>query len=524
MKNLKKKVMTPRDYQIKAVNAVFAYLLKNPKGNPLVVAPTGSGKTHLLAYFCQRIRETYADQKVLIITHTKDIISQDARTLSQYVPTSEVAIYSAGLGQKDTARFTVAGIQSIYRHSELFKQYSIIVVDEAHTIPPSGEGRYRTFFRGLDNPRVIGLTATPFRMGHGVITDGHMFDKIVYNIKVQYLIKQGHLTDITAKPTEYSLNTEDLQIVSGDFSKSDMSRKLDNRDITSRIVKELIKFREVRKAWLIFAIDIDHCEHIAEELNDAGILTAAVHSKLDIDRAPVLDLLRGGHIQAIVSVETLTTGFDAPNIDLVVLLRPTQSPVLHVQMIGRGMRTAPEKENCLVLDFAGNVQRLGPIDDVRLVKHGRGRKDALKGKPITKLCPKCQEILSAKVRKCPVCDYAFPYSDKLAIKADTGVNLLSTGVKKLIDEYDVLRVSVVALKGKFSAGYYLRVVYHCTGQQQFNEYISSNKLKSWWKKMGTNEVPFTIQGAVSRQSEIKRPRKIKVSFLRSIPQVIARIL
>jgi DNA repair protein RadD len=316
-----------RDYQKAAIKALLSYTYE---GNPLIVAPTGSGKSHILGGFCKEVYDRWPDNNVLIITHTKEIIKQDIRILEQYLPNYIVGGHSAGINRRQTRQFTVASIQTIYKSPALFEKYHLFIVDEAHLIPPSGEGRYRTFFNALPNIPVVGLTATPFRRGHGLLTENHIFDTIVYDITIQYLVDKKYLVPLSTKATEYTFNDQGVKVLGGDFSKIDLSRRLDHYHITEQIVKELIQFKDKRNSWLIFAIDIAHCEHIAEELNKLGIVAAAVHSKLDIDRQHLLDLFKQKHIQALVAVETLTTGFDAPNIDLIVLMRPTQSPVLQL--------------------------------------------------------------------------------------------------------------------------------------------------------------------------------------------------
>jgi len=511
-----KPTMKPRDYQAKAVNAIFSYLATHAVGNPLVVAPTGSGKTHLLAYFCQRIQEQYANQKVLIVTHTKEIIQQDANTLQLYLGKENVGVFSAGLNKRQRRRFTVAGIQSIFRHARDFSDYSIIIVDEAHAIPPDGEGRYLTFFKGMTQARVIGLTATPFRLGHGYLTNGHMFDKVVYDIKITELLQAGYLCNVTSKLTGYNLNTDKLAVQGGDYAKKAMSQRFDKRDVTTKIVDELIAYKEQRKSWLIFAIDIEHAEHIANILNERGIISAAVHSKLDVDRQPILDLFKNGTVQALVSVETLTTGFDAPNVDMVVLMRPTQSPVLHVQMIGRGMRIAEGKQNCLVLDFAGNVRRLGPINDVQVYRKGQGRSQGERER--AKACPKCHELISLSARTCPVCGYRYPL--KLMDAPDTGDIVAKR--KKSVEDFEVIRLSTFKHFFQGSTDACIRVTYHCTGGNIFREYITRKGLNRWWGRLGQDETPYTIEAALARSHEIKTPKRIRVSYLSKYPKVIGK--
>jgi DNA repair protein RadD len=513
--------MKPRSYQRAAVQAVFQYFREGNTGHPLVVAPTGSGKTHILGFFCSEVYKQWPEQKILILTHTKEIISQDVKTLKQYVPPHLVGTYSQGLKARQKRQFTVGGIQSVFRRAEEFLDYNFIIVDEAHLIPPDGEGRYQTFLGHFDVP-ILGMTATPFRRKHGMLTEGHLFDRIVYNIKIQDLIDSGHLAPLSTKATEYALSTKGLKVIAGDYSKADLSQRLDHQHITKTIVQELLKFKESRKAWLVFAIDIEHCEHITAELHKAGILCAAVHSKLDIDRKHLLDLFKNGHIQAIVSVETLTTGFDAPNVDMIALMRPTTSPVLHVQMLGRGMRVYPNKDKCLVLDFAGNVRRLGPVDAVLVEK--KIKKSKGDGSGFTRICPKCSEIVHISKKVCPNCGFVFPITNKLSTSADDSAVLAAQ--KKIVSK-SVNRVMYSKHK-KAGKPPSLKVTYW-TGLIEFvNEWIAFEhkgyprvKAEAWWKQHAQGTCPQTVEEALQRQSEIRKPQSIKIDYFDKFPKVIA---
>lgn len=514
--------MKLRFYQTAAIRSIFQYFEAGNKGHPLVVAPTGSGKSAILAGFCAEVHKRWPSEKVLIVTHTKEIISQDAEALRIFLPPELVGVYSQGLGYRQTRQFTVAGIQSIYKKAELFKDYKLVIVDEAHLIPPDGEGRYQTFLGELD-ARIVGLTATPFRRGHGMLTDNHLFDQIVYDIKIDMLIKHGYLAPITSKATDYALDVSGLRMIGGDYSKSDLSKRLDHKHITEAIVSELIKFKDKRAHWLVFAIDIEHCEHIAETLTKHGILAAAVHSKLDIDRKDLLDLYKGGHIQALVSVETLTTGFDAPATDLLVLMRPTASPVLHVQMIGRSMRVSPGKINAMVLDFAGNIARLGPVDmvEVRPVKkRGKGN-----GQGITRTCPECNEIVHVSKKQCPSCGYVFPVQTKLTITPSDAA-VLASDKRVFTKDVKQVRYSKHIKAGKPPS---FKVTYICGPLNIFHEWIGfehpgypRTRAIKWWRQHANISVPLTVDEAIQRQHEIRKPLAITVEAYGRYPNVVGR--
>ena len=517
-----------RPYQNAAKKAVFNYFKTGGSGHPLVVAPTGSGKSIIIAGLCAEIFERWPEEKVLIVTHTQEIIQQDSKALRKFLPYGKVGIYSQGLGSKDVEQFTVAGIQSVYNSAEKFKGYNLIIVDEAHLIPPEGEGRYRTFFAALPNARVVGFTATPFRRAHGLLTENHMFDRVVYDIPIQDLIDQKHIVRLTTKAPDYVMETKGLKIIGGDYSKAELSRRLDNNGVTSRILPELQPYIKSHKHWLVFCIDIDHCEHVAQELNSLGMVAAAVHSKLDIDRKELLDLFKSGHIQALTSVETLTTGFDAPDVDLIVMLRPTTSPVLHVQMLGRGMRTAPGKDKCLVLDFAGNVQRLGPVDAVEIPKAKRRGNGG--GEVITRACPICHEILAIAKRECPECGYIFPIESKLNLFASTAP-VLKADAGPLVVDVPVARVTYSFHK-KAGKPPSMRVSYITSNLlNQYNEWIGPEhlgypaiKARQWWRDCGGDEpIPTTVSEMLRRANELRKPSAIRVNRAGKYPEIVRRL-
>lgn len=509
-------------FQDEAVTAVFDYLKLN-NGHPLVVAPTGAGKTHILSKIIREVRKRDVKARVLVLTHVKEIINQDYKTLIQYVPKSQVGVWSAGLKRKEKRQYTIAGIQSIYKHGRHFLKYDYVIVDEAHLIPANGEGRYRTFLKEMRWSKVIGLTATPFRLGHGMITDNHLFDKIVYDIEILDLIKGDYLSPLIAKQPEYAMDVSKVKTVAGDFSKKDLSENLDNLGVTNAIVKELKQYIKLRKKWLIFAIDIEHAEHITRQLISHGIRADVVHSQQKVDRSEILKHFHRGHVQALVSVETLTTGFDAPDVDMIVMMRPTKSPVLHVQMIGRGLRTAPGKTDCLVLDFAGNIQRLGPINDVHIP--GKVNKGAGKGKPMAKECPECHSLIHLSIMTCPDCGYEFPKQQKLTKVAETTAPIREKATRHTMELVKVDKVTY-AVHNKPGSFPTLKVSYR-SGLNVYSEWIgfqhggyTKHKAMAWWKQRTSLPSPETTYQAKNLSNVLKKPKQIGVVRVSKYPEIV----
>jgi len=509
-----------RPYQQQALDAIWAYF-RSPShnGNPLIVAPTGSGKSLIIAGFCKHVQKNWPEQRILILSHVKEILVQNQAAIQSLLPAEiKVGIYVAGLNHKDIAPITLASIQSAYNAPEQFAEnFDIVLVDECHLIPHRGTGRYRTLLQQLGKP-TVGFTATPFRLGTGYlhIGEGALFDQIIYNIRIKDLIEMGHLCPVAAKGTRIPMDPTDIRKSGGDYVVKALADRFDKTAITENIVQELLVYKRLRKKWLLFAIDIEHANHITQTLNQRGIVAESVHSKMKGNRAHIIQRFKTDPtLQALVSVAVLTTGFDAPETDLIGLLRPTASPVLHVQIIGRGLRPAPGKADCLVLDFAGNLLRNGPIDnpDIRVAGNGTGE-------PIMKQCPECFEIVYSAVKNCPVCGHEFLFRHHLHSDFDGASNVLSAEAWHKVDFVDY--ESYLARSNHLM----LKVFYNC-GLRQFTEYIAVEhtgyaryRAEHWWqRRLPNSTLPPTVEEALPMAAFLKQPTEIFVDESGKYPNI-----
>lgn len=410
--------MALRDYQQRAITMLFTWLRYNP-GNPCIVAPTGSGKSHILAGLCRDIMANWPQSRILILSHVKELLQQDAEKIMLAWPEAPLGIYSAGMGSRDIGLpITVAGIQSVRDKAAILGFIDIAIIDEAHLISHKAEGGYRTLLEALraknPNMRIVGLTATPYRLGHGLISEhGAIFNDLIEPVRIEELIARGFLAPLRSKLPEIVLSTEGVGKHGGEFIESELQAKVNNEDDNERIVEETIRRAGDRKAWLFFCTGVEHATAICGVLRSHGVLAEVVTgSTPTAERDRILAGFKAGRIKALTNTNVLTTGFDHPGIDLIAFCRPTMSPGLYTQMAGRGMRIAPDKTDCLVLDFAGNVKRHGPITEVRPPKHkGSGTGDA----PV-KVCGECAELVHTSVKICPCCGYEFPAAPKEAVK------------------------------------------------------------------------------------------------------------
>lgn len=412
-----------RNYQIEANDAVFEYLEKNETGNPLVVLPTGSGKSLCIAGLVSEIYEIDSKAKVLILQHRKELISQNFQKLqalcSDKVP---IGIYSAGLGKKQLhKRCLVAGIQSIYNVSYKLEAIDLILIDECHLMPPDGDGRYLTLIKDLarrnPNLRVIGYTATPFRMKSGALVgDDGIFTDVAYSADIRKLIEDGYLCPVVTKVGSHAPDLSELHTKGGEFVQAE-AEELYTSQVSKAVISEFIKYASDRKSCLVFCSGVKHAEFFTKLLRQYKFSAEFISGDTpSLFRDMYISQFQQGKIQFLVNVDVLTTGFDAPNVDCLLILRPTKSAGLYVQIIGRGMRLHSQKADCLVLDFGGNVERHGPIDLIQVKKKAKRDKDGnieVKPEVVTgsgkeKVCPKCRTTINIGRKTCQHCGYEFP--------------------------------------------------------------------------------------------------------------------
>jgi len=501
--------MELRPYQREAVETIYRHLREHDD-NPCVVIPTAGGKTPVMATVCKDAVGRWKG-RVLIVAHVKELLEQTVDKLNAVAPElwHQVGIYSAGLKSRDTEHaIIVAGVQSVYKRAGELGRFDLVIIDEAHMIPPEGDGMYRTLLAGMKeiNPRVriIGLTATPFRMKSGSICAADNFlNSICYEIGVRELIVQGYLCPLVTKAGREKADTDSLHVRAGEFIASETEALMNTDDLVDAACREIVDRTRDRKSVLIFSSGVKHGEHIAEVLREKhGAQVGTVFGDtLDFERNSTLADFKAGKIKYLVNVNVLTTGFDAPNIDCVAMVRPTMSPGLYYQMVGRGFRLHPGKENCLVLDFGGNVLRHGPVDAIRIHEPGSNGN----GKAPAKECPSCQSLIAAGYAVCPDCGHEFPRRERASHEAKaSNAGILSDEVT--ITEYPVEEV-VYAVHYKRGAPpdapRSMRADYRIGFNRWQSEWIcfehtgwARKKAESWWRLRSTAPLPGSAEEAV----------------------------
>ena len=509
-------MLTPRPYQQAAITSIYGYFEKE-SGNPLVVIPTAGGKSLVMAAFIDGVLKAWPDQRVLVVTHVRELIAQNHAEMLGLWPEAPAGIYSAGLGRRDArARILFAGIQSIHDKATRIGHADLVLIDEAHLIPGKSSTMYRRFLGDLQaiNPalKVIGLTATPFRLDSGMLHEGEnaLFTDVAYEVSVRDLIDQGYLSPLISKQTKTRLDVTGVGSRGGEFIARDLEDAVDQDAITRAAVAEVIAHGEGRKSWLAFCSGVRHATHVAEEFRRRGVSCATIFGNTPKDeRDRTIAAFKRGEVRALASMGVLTTGFNAPAVDLIAMLRPTKSAGLYVQMAGRGTRLAEGKENCLVLDFAGNVRRHGPIDLVRPKRPG-GPGD---GPPPTKICPVCGTIVAIAELECPDCGYEFPGREvKLEPTAST-LEVLSTGKPQWLAVSDVTYSRHEKRGGRVS----LKVTYRC-GFSFHREWVCfehdgypRRKAEAWWRERAPHlSVPDRVDRALTLTDGLRRPTEIAV--------------
>ena len=418
--------MQLRDYQQRSLDMLYDWM-RNNQGNPCVALPTGSGKSVVIGSLAMNAVKQWPSTRILMVTRSQELIQQNAEKLRSLWPGAPMGIYSASLGKKQLGEpITIGGPLSLANVVDKLGHIDLCIIDECHDISHKEEGSYRKIITHLKmvNPylRVIGYTATPFRLGHGLITDKPaIFDELIEPASIEELIFKGYLSQLRSKQTGFVLDTSGVKKRGGDFIESDLQKAVDTEDNNVRMVEEVIARAGNRKSWMFFCSGIEHAEHVRDILIRFGIQAAAVHSKMQGGRKQAIDDFKSGKLRAITNVNALSTGFDHPAIDLLVMARPTMSVGLYLQQAGRGLRICEEKDDCLVLDFAGCVETHGPVTAV-IPPSKNGEKS---GKPPVKPCPECGEILHASTMTCTACGHTFEREEpKLALRNDDimGIN------------------------------------------------------------------------------------------------------
>ena len=508
--------LTLRPYQSGAIQGIYNYF-HEATGNPLVVIPTAGGKSLVMATFVEGVLKAFPDQRILIVTHVRELIEQNHAELLRLWPDAPAGIYSAGLKQRNIgARILFAGIQSIHKRVYDVQQCDLVLIDEAHLIPRSSNTMYRRFLADLGrlNPqmKVIGLTATPYRLDSGLLHAGGdaIFTDIAYEVSVRELIDQGYLSPLISKRMTTQIDLTGVGTRGGEFIAKDLEAAVDKDSITQAAVDEIFSYGKDRKSWLIFCAGVDHAYHVRDAIRARGVTCQTIVGDTPgAQREAIINDFKAGRIQCLTNANVLTTGFNAPGVDLLAMLRPTKSAGLYVQIVGRGCRLAAGKTNCLVLDFAGNIERHGPIDAIKpkTPKAGEG------GEAPTKVCPECDSIGHASVRTCPDCGHVFPPPElKIEAKA-SNLDVLTSGKSEWVPVTSVsyARHDKPGRPPSLRVDYWSGLIAHSEWVCVEHQGYARQKAISWWANRAPGvALPRRVDEALALAQRLKCPQQIAV--------------
>ena len=402
------------------MSCFFNFCKDNPGGNPVIEMPTGSGKSVVIAMIATKLAEL--GLKTLVLCRQKEIVSQNSMALHRLDPGIDIGQYCGGLNRYDVGRSVTFGtIQSIAKDPHKLGQVNLIIVDEAHQVPPRESSEYGSLVSEIRkyNPRcvMLGLTATPFRLSSGLIYgEGKVFDDCIYAVPLAKMLQDGAVTGWRI-PHVTEVNLSDIPKVGSDFDEGLMSIEFMTK--VEENVKEILSATVDRKKILVFATTVLHADCLKHALiqathEDVRIITGDTGA---VSRSQTTVDFLNGSLRWIVNCGVLTTGFDAKNVDAIAICRGTHSHSLFYQIIGRGMRKCPGKKDFLVLDFGGNFDRLGSPDDPN---YGRPKEEAKRVH-----CTDCGEYVDAedvrcgdcgcvmRTKECPICKTVVPADTKI---------------------------------------------------------------------------------------------------------------
>lgn len=548
-----------RPYQTDAVTRVVAHFRVSSEP-AVVVLPTGSGKSLVIAELARLARG-----RVLVLAHVRELVEQNHAKYQAYG--LEADIFSAGLKRKEASRQVVFGsVQSVVRNLDAFDDagFTLLVIDECHRVSLDKKASYRQVIDHLHkqnaNLKVLGLTATPYRLGQGFIYHRHyhgmvrgseesFFRDCVFEQPLRLMVKQGYLSE--PKRLDMAIEGYDFSLLapaeSGHYREAELNRVVAGNRATPMIISQIIERAATRQGVMIFAATVAHAEEIMGYLpaDEAALITGATPSS---ERTELINAFKARRLKFLVNVAVLTTGFDAPHVDLIAILRPTESVSLYQQIAGRGLRLSEGKRDCLILDYAGNPWDLyapevgepkppGDNEPVQVECPACGHANLFWGKRDGELViehfgRRCQGLVEDDAGKRSQCDFRFRFKvcDSCGAENDIAARRCHGCEQLLVDADDklkdalrlkdarVLRVSGMQLEAARNGRGLprLKVTYHDEDGSTLSEWFALETpaqrrafyavfLRRHLRAPGTSWQPVTPEDVVSEQHRLRHP-------------------
>ena len=408
--------MQLRYYQRDAIDSLHHWFETKPYNeHALISLPTAAGKTIIFSHFIKEVLAKDPGARFVVLAHRKELVDQAEKKLKSVWPDAPVGVLAAGMKRfEHDAQILIASRDTLASPKRLAKvgKFDYMIIDEAHNVPPTSHTRYQKIIAELSDRgdmKVMGCTATPYRMGQGYIygkRKDHFFRGLAYTVSIPELIREGYLCRLSA----YAVNDKaiidagsvSLKFKNGDFREKELEEVAMVDETIIEVVSDWIDnaYTKGRTATVFFCVSVLHAEKMTQYLKQYGISSAVITGETPSkERSQTLADFESGKIHALCNVGVLTEGWDAPRTDCIALLRPTQSVGLYVQMCGRGMRIHEDKNNCLLLDYGENVARHGCLDEV-----SPGESE---NRYRPKICASCNTINSPSAKACAECGQVF---------------------------------------------------------------------------------------------------------------------
>ena len=404
-----------RDYQQDALSGIWRYWREDEGTAPLVVVPTGGGKSVIIAEMIRLIRRKNDKVRILMVSHVKELVVQNLERMRQNAPdlSSSIGIMTGPYTENRRAPILCGTIQTVINRKEQFEDtpFDLMIVDEAHLIPTRDSSQYRTliaYLRSINpNMRLIGFTATPFRLDSGYLHQGAdaMFDGVAADVPIKTLIDDGRLVTPRTTWNAESMDVTKLKTQAGEYTAESQDEAI--RPVIGKMALDALKqgSRTERDRWLWFFPSVESAQIACDWLEINNQKAVCIHGGLPaIERDDLMRQFSEGEVQHCTNVNIMTTGIDIPAINHIVLARATKSTVLYIQMCGRGLRPYDGKDRCVILDYGKNAQTHGTLDRPRIHEKGKP-KDR---EPAARQCKACGCYMESDAAHCPECGYIPP--------------------------------------------------------------------------------------------------------------------
>lgn len=368
-----------RTYQQQASDAAVAFFMSTTKKNAIEVLPTGSGKSLVIADIANRL-----NGHTLVFQPSKEILEQNYQKLCSY-GVLDCSVYSASFNSKKISRITFATIGSAKNNPGLFSHFQNVIIDEAHMVNPK-QGMYKDFLEVL-NCKVLGLTATPYRLSSSqefgsmlkfiTRTKPRIFSEVIFNVQISTLLDMGFLSKLnyySLKPPGWDSGNLRVNTTGADYTDKSVVREYERLDFYSysiSIVSRLLNPKQggKRKGILVFTRFLKEAQKMCYSIPESAIVSGDTPKP---ERERILLEFKAGKIKVVFNVGVLTTGFDYPELDTIVMARPTMSLALWYQIVGRAIRPHTNKESAWIVDLCGNTERFGKVEDLKLTEPKKG--------------------------------------------------------------------------------------------------------------------------------------------------------